>query len=167
MVIGSLYTFFQIVNVIRDSITVVPLKKQWYFFVGMECFVKCTCDMILSVGSKPLTCLYLQDPPLHLVSYTPHGDLISASVEGNVVKIWPSVLPEDISQPKAYLTLKKSEGDVGSIYRWRITCICILEHSPFILVSVTNILLITFAFFSGSSHSHSCMCVCVCVCVFY
>ena len=44
-------------------------------------------------GSDP-PCFFLQNPPLHLVQFTSEGQIVSAGVESNVVKVWPRLTQE-------------------------------------------------------------------------
>ncbi|XP_019848951.1 PREDICTED: uncharacterized protein LOC109580353 isoform X2 [Amphimedon queenslandica] len=50
----------------------------------------------------------LSDPPLHFVAYTSSGHLISASVESNLVKIWPLINKGSIMmEPEGVLRIKE------------------------------------------------------------
>lgn len=61
----------------------------------------------------------LHDPPLHLVQFGPKGRMVTASVESNVVKLWPT-----LSQNTGHITFTENtvyvgedRNSVGSIYR--------------------------------------------------
>ena len=62
-----------------------------------------------------------QNPPLHFASFGPDGLLVTASVEGHVVKVWPPMgSPTDIAvQPQARLAVgvSKETADPGFIHR--------------------------------------------------
>lgn len=61
----------------------------------------------------------LHDPPLHLVRFGPKGRMVSASVESNTVKLWPS-----LAQNTGHMTSVESSMKVGkdktfgAIYRY-------------------------------------------------
>ena len=60
----------------------------------------------------------MQDPPLHIVSFTSDGLLVSAGVESNCVKVWPTISDKSvISQPLKVFRVIEKENEEGSIYR--------------------------------------------------
>lgn len=64
----------------------------------------------------------LENPPLHLVSFTPDGHLVTAGVESNDVKIWPSINPDSvISQPLTIYHPKEEKDEAGTIFRLEVS----------------------------------------------
>ena len=61
----------------------------------------------------------LIDPPLHLSQFGPKGEMATASVENNIVKLWPQV-PHTSShdtQPECRLLVGDSDTN-GCVYRY-------------------------------------------------
>ncbi len=81
----------------------------------------------------------LEDPPLHLAQFGPTGKVVTASVESNVLKLWPSMSSTSSPhvQPEARIQVQDDSNSTGCIYRYTYVCT---------LVSLG-------------------VCVCVCVCV--
>lgn len=61
----------------------------------------------------------LHDPPLHLVHFGPKGRMATASVESNVVKLWPAVSQNTgrVTFAENTLSVGEDRGSIGSIYR--------------------------------------------------
>ena len=61
----------------------------------------------------------LHDPPLHLVRFGPKGRVVSASVESNTVKLWPSLAQNTGHRAFVESCLKVGEEkSFGTIYRY-------------------------------------------------
>jgi len=62
----------------------------------------------------------LQNPPLHLVAFGPKGRLVTAAVESNIVKLWPSVTPHSsiVTTPESSITVshEQSVTEEGCVY---------------------------------------------------
>ena len=62
----------------------------------------------------------LEDPPLHLVKFGPKGRLVTASAEGNMVKLWPPVVDNSggiVTMPEAmFLIGEESQRHLGCVY---------------------------------------------------
>ena len=66
---------------------------------------------------------HTQNPPLHLVTFGPNGHLVTATVESNIVKIWPPLSQSNIvTTPDFNITVKHEQGqeEAGCVYRYRI-----------------------------------------------
>lgn len=61
----------------------------------------------------------LHDPPLHLVRFGPKGRMVSASVESNTVKLWPSLAQNTTGHVTSVESSLKVGEDrsFGTIYR--------------------------------------------------
>ena len=61
----------------------------------------------------------LENPPLHLAQYGPTGCLVTANVESNVVKVWPSVLQTAgvVTVPEHRICVGKELDESGCVYR--------------------------------------------------
>lgn len=61
----------------------------------------------------------LHDPPLHLVRFGPKGRMVTASVENNVVKMWPALSNNTghITFAENTLHVGEDRNTIGSIYR--------------------------------------------------
>lgn len=67
------------------------------------------------------SCTHTQNPPLHLVAFGPKGRLVTAAVESNIVKLWPSVTPHSsiVTTPESSITVshEQSVTEEGCVYR--------------------------------------------------
>ena len=61
----------------------------------------------------------LLDPPLHLARFGPKGCLVTASVENNVVKLWPSVsqTSSHMMYPERTIYAREDRNGNGYVYR--------------------------------------------------
>ena len=61
----------------------------------------------------------LLNPPLHLVQFGPKGQIATASVESNVVKLWPAVSQNTghITYAENTLHVGESKSSLGCVYR--------------------------------------------------
>ena len=59
-------------------------------------------------------------PPLHLAQFGPNGQMVTASVENNKVKLWPliSQTTGHITHPEKMLHIGEDKNSIGSIYRY-------------------------------------------------
>lgn len=62
----------------------------------------------------------LLDPPLHLVQFGPKGQIVTASVESNVVKLWPAVSQNSghITYAESTLHVGEDKSSMGCVYRY-------------------------------------------------
>lgn len=64
----------------------------------------------------------LENPPLHFAQYGPTGSLVTANVESNVVKVWPSVVQTSgvVTVPEKRICVGQELDDSGCVYRYII-----------------------------------------------
>ena len=77
----------------------------------------------------------LEDPPLHLVRFGPKGQVATASVESNILKLWPSVAQTSSPnmQPENRIQVQENKDTTGYIYRYTesSTWNCTVTHLPY------------------------------------
>ena len=61
----------------------------------------------------------LLDPPLHLAQFGPKGRIVTASVENNIVKLWPSVsqTANHMMYPEHTIYAREDRSGSGYVYR--------------------------------------------------
>lgn len=61
----------------------------------------------------------LENPPLHFAQFGPTGSLVTANVESNVIKIWPSVVQASnvVTIPEKRISVGQELDDSGCVYR--------------------------------------------------
>ena len=75
----------------------------------------------------------LLNPPLHLVQFGPKGRMVTASVEGSLIKVWPPVSQNTGPMVSIESTIHVGEdrNSVGCVYRFELLKLFVLFLSRF------------------------------------